>query len=431
MFDAIVVGARCGGAPTAMLLARGGYRVLLVDRATFPSDTVSTHFIWPPGVACLKRWGLLERVLATNCPIIRTIGLDLGEFQLTGNPPPIDGVAEMCAPQRTLLDKLLLDAAAEAGAEVREGFTIAGLTSSDGRVTGIRGHAKGGREIAEQARIVIGADGRNSLVARAAGAEEYNVRPILTCVCYAYWRDVAPHIPAIHPLPRRVVISFPSNDGLTVTGVIFPRDQPTTVRSSLERHLLESLGQVANLAEPFRGGARVERIRGMGDLPNFFRKPYGDGWALVGDAGYHKDPILGKAFPTRSVPRNGWRRRCMPDFPMPDRSARHWRNISAFATATLGRCTISAAIWQASKPRHPRCRPCTGCCAATPSSATAISGHWRARCQSLTTMHGRICSGSRPAPPREDKTPTAMRCLDAPPTRSLRLRDDDRIAVIV
>jgi flavin-dependent dehydrogenase len=294
MFDAIVVGARCGGAPTAMLLARGGYRVLLVDRATFPSDTVSTHFIWPPGVACLKRWGLLERVLATNCPIIRTIGLDLGEFQLTGNPPPIDGVAEMCAPRRTLLDKLLLDAAAEAGAEVREGFTVAGLTSSDGRVTGIRGHAKGGREIAEQARIVIGADGRNSLVARAAGAEEYNVRPILTCVCYAYWRDVAPHIPAIHPLPRRVVISFPSNDRLTVTGVIFPRDQLTTVRSSLERHLLESLGQVANLAEPFRGGARVERIRGMGDLPNFFRKPYGDGWALVGDAGYHKDPILGQ-----------------------------------------------------------------------------------------------------------------------------------------
>ena len=294
MFDAIVVGARCGGSPTAMLLARGGYRVLLVDRATFPSDIVSTHFIWPPGVACLKRWGLLERVLATNCPIIRTIGLDLGEFQLTGNPPPIDGVAEMCAPRRTLLDKLLLDAAAEAGTEVREGFTVAGLTSSGGRVTGIRGHAKGGREIAEQARIVIGADGRNSLVARAAGAEEYNVRPILTCVCYAYWRDVAPHIPAIHPLPRRVVINFPSNDGLTVTGVIFPRDELTTVRSSLERHLLESLGQVANLAEPFRGGARVERIRGMGDLPNFFRKPYGDGWALVGDAGYHKDPILGQ-----------------------------------------------------------------------------------------------------------------------------------------
>jgi len=98
MFDAIVVGARCAGSPTAMLLARQGYRVLLVDRATFPSDTISTHFIWPPGVACLKRWGLLERVLATDCPVIRTIGLDLGEFQLIGDPPPFDGVGEMCAP---------------------------------------------------------------------------------------------------------------------------------------------------------------------------------------------------------------------------------------------------------------------------------------------------------------------------------------------
>jgi 2-polyprenyl-6-methoxyphenol hydroxylase-like FAD-dependent oxidoreductase len=111
MFDAIVVGARCAGSPTAMLLARRGYRVLLLDRAAFPSDTVSTHFIWPPGVACLKRWGLLERVLATNCPVIRTIGLDLGEFQLSGDLPPFDGVSEMCAPRRTVLDRLLLDAA--------------------------------------------------------------------------------------------------------------------------------------------------------------------------------------------------------------------------------------------------------------------------------------------------------------------------------
>ena len=294
MFDAIVVGARCGGSPTAILLARHGYRVLLVDRARFPSDTVSTHFIWPPGVACLKRWGLLERVLATNCPVIRTIGLDLGEFQLTGGPPPIDGVAEMRAPRRTVLDKLLLDAAANAGVEIREEFTVTGLTSSAGRVTGIRGRSKGGAAVAEPARIVIGADGRNSVVAKTAGAEEYNVRPVLTCVCYAYWRSVVPHVPAILPLPRRVAISFPTNDGLTVTPVVFPRDELKTVRASLERHLLEALGQVAGLAEPFRGGTRVERIRGMGDLPNFFRKPYGDGWALVGDAGYHKDPILGQ-----------------------------------------------------------------------------------------------------------------------------------------
>jgi flavin-dependent dehydrogenase len=292
MFDAIVVGARCAGSPTAMLLARQGHRVLLLDRAAFPSDTVSTHFIWPPGVACLRRWGLLERVLATNCPVIRTIGLDLGEFQLTGDPPPFDGAGEMCAPRRIVLDKLLLDAAAEAGAEFREGFTVTDLTSSADRVTGVRGRSGGGAEVAEQARIVIGADGRNSLVAKAVGTTEYNARPVLTCVLYAYWRDVTPHLPAIHPRPRRVLVSFPTNDGLTITPAIFPRDELPMVRTSLNRHLLDALGLVSDFAEPFRHGARVERIRGMGDLPNFFRKPYGDGWALVGDAGYHKDPIL-------------------------------------------------------------------------------------------------------------------------------------------
>jgi flavin-dependent dehydrogenase len=139
---------------------------------------------------------------------------------------------------------------------------------------------------------VIGADGRNSLVAKAVGAAEYNARPVLTCACYVYWRDVTPHVPATHPCARRVVISFPTNDGLTVTPAVFPGDEIPAVRASLERHLSDALGLVGDFAEPFRYGARVEGIRAMGDLPNFLRKPYGDGWPLVGDAGYHKDPIL-------------------------------------------------------------------------------------------------------------------------------------------
>jgi flavin-dependent dehydrogenase len=139
---------------------------------------------------------------------------------------------------------------------------------------------------------VIGADGRNSLVAKAVGAAQYNTRPVLTCICYAYWRDVTPHVPAIHPRSRRVVISFPTNDGLTITPAIFSRNELPAVRTSLERHLLDALGLVGDFAEPFHRDARVERIRATGDLPNFFRQPYGDGWALVGDAGYHKDPVL-------------------------------------------------------------------------------------------------------------------------------------------
>ena len=114
MYDAIVVGARCAGSPTAMQLARKGYRVLLVDRATFPSDTPTAHFVIPPGVARLKRWGLLDRVRDTNCPPISRWHLDLGPFTLSGSPEPIDGVAEAYAPRRTVLDKLLVGAASAA-----------------------------------------------------------------------------------------------------------------------------------------------------------------------------------------------------------------------------------------------------------------------------------------------------------------------------
>ena len=140
-YDAIVVGARCAGSPTAMLLARKGYRVLVVDRATFPSDTVSTHLLHPPGVAALRRWGLLDRLVATGCPPIDTYAFDFGPFTLAG-APGTDEAPVAYGPRRTVLDKLLVDAAAEAGAEVREGFTVEEILVEDGRVTGIRGHGR-------------------------------------------------------------------------------------------------------------------------------------------------------------------------------------------------------------------------------------------------------------------------------------------------
>lgn len=292
MFDAIIVGARCGGSPTAMLLARQGYRVLLVDRATFPSDTLSTHWIWPPGTACLKRWGLLDRLLSANSPFFHRMGLDLGELRFAGDLPPIGGVAEVCTPRRTLLDKLLLDAAAEAGAEVREGFTVSALTYSGDKVTGIRGHGKAGAEASEEARLVIGADGRNSLVANAVGAAAYNVKPTLTCCYYAYWSDVPPHLPGIHLRPGLTIPSFPTNDGLTITPVVAPRDEFDAARRDPDRHVRDSLALIDDFADIFSQAKRVEPVRGTGTLPNFFRQPYGDGWALVGDAGFHKDPIL-------------------------------------------------------------------------------------------------------------------------------------------
>ena len=137
-YDVIVVGARCAGSPTAMLLARKGYKVLVVDRATFPSDTVSTHLVHPPGLDALQRWGLLERVRATGCPAIPAYMFDMGDFSITGTPG-LPHQPSSYGPRRTVLDKILVDAAAEAGAEVREGFAVEDILTEEGQVTGIRG----------------------------------------------------------------------------------------------------------------------------------------------------------------------------------------------------------------------------------------------------------------------------------------------------
>src|SRR4051812_10576510 len=168
-YDVIVIGARAAGSPVAMLLARRGYDVLLVDRAHFPSDTLSTHVIHAPGVAALQRWGLLDRVTATGCPPLTGYRFDFGAFNISGTTKPVDGVDVAYAPRRTVLDTILVDAAREAGVEVREGYNVDEVVVEDGTVVGIR---SGDRE--DRARIVIGADGRNSRVAGTVGAEEYD-----------------------------------------------------------------------------------------------------------------------------------------------------------------------------------------------------------------------------------------------------------------
>ena len=168
-YDAIVVGARCAGSPTAMLLARKGYSVLLVDRATFPSDTISTHLVHPPGVASLRRWGLLDRITATGCPPIHTYAFDFGAFTLAVRPA-IGDAPVAYGPRRTVLDKLLVDAASRPAPRSARGSASTKSSSTDGRVSGIRGRGRDGRTVTEHARVVVGADGRHSLVARAAQA---------------------------------------------------------------------------------------------------------------------------------------------------------------------------------------------------------------------------------------------------------------------
>ncbi len=298
MYDVIVVGARVAGSPTAMLLAREGYRVLLLDRASFPSETLSTHMITVAGCAQLRRWGLLDQIDATGCPPVTRIELDVsfdlfGAFTLVGFPPPVDdGFAAIYAPKRTLLDKLLVDAAVTAGAELRENFTVKEILMDGDRVTGIRGQTPDGKMVTEKARLVVGADGMRSIVAQTVEAPKYAMRPPGTCGYYTYWDNCPVEALEFYTRPDRTIVAFPTNDNQAAIFVEWTNREFPTFKADLENNFLATLDTIApDLGSRAHGGKRAHRFMGTADLPNFFRKPYGSGWALVGDAGCHKDPI--------------------------------------------------------------------------------------------------------------------------------------------
>ncbi len=290
-YDAIVVGARCAGSPTAMLLARKGYKVLVVDRARFPSDTVSTHLLHPPGVAALRRWGLLDRLTATGCPAIDTYAFDFGPFTISGSPGT-EGAPVAYGPRRTVLDSLLVDAASQAGAEVREGFTVEEVViDDDGCVTGIRGHSSDGQTVTEHAKVVIGADGRHSLVARAVGPEQYHQKPQLLCGYYTYWSGLPMHGRfETYIRPDRGFAAWPTNDDLTLVIGGWPFAEFEANKRDIEGNYLKMLEMAPPFAERVHAATREARFVGTA-VPNYFRKPFGRGWALVGDAGYNKDFI--------------------------------------------------------------------------------------------------------------------------------------------
>jgi len=290
-FDAIVVGARVAGAPTAMLLARKGYRVLLVDRATFPSDTMSTHLIHAPGVAFLHRWGLVDRVADTGCPPVTAYRLDLGPFAIAGAPRGVEAVPHAFAPRRLLLDSILVDAATEAGADVRQGVSVDGLVVEDGVVRGIRAHDRSGAPFEERAHVVIGADGVHSSVARWIDAPMTHEVPALEALYYAYWSG----FPAdgefqLYTRDRRGFGVIPTNDDLTVVVVTWPVDEFEANRNDLLGNYLRAFDADPSLAERARAGRRETRLVGA-KMHNFYRRSHGPGWALIGDAGYHKDAV--------------------------------------------------------------------------------------------------------------------------------------------
>ncbi|MFD7707006.1 FAD-dependent oxidoreductase [Streptomyces sp. NPDC059786] len=295
LFDAIVVGARCAGAPTAMLLARAGHRVLLLDRGTFPSDTLSTHLIHQPGVAALARWGLLDAVRATGCPPLDRVVYQVADVRLEGSARGVDGQRAAYAPRRHVLDTLLVEAAAaEPNVEFRDHALVTGLLrDGTGRVVGVEGR-HGEHAFTAHARLVIGADGMRSAVARLAGAPYTREDPRLTCAYYTYWQDV----PATMELYEKAdgwVAAVATNDDATLVLAYFPQARFEEVRVDARHAYLEQIRTTApGLYERLDGDRRSERLRGTGDQQNFFRRATGPGWALVGDAGHHKDSITAR-----------------------------------------------------------------------------------------------------------------------------------------
>lgn len=295
-FDVVVVGARCAGSPTAMRLANMGHKVLLLDRADFPSGTHSTHYIHQAGIIQLAEWGLLDEIRSCGAPEIKRMEYRNEGMNLYGWADPVAGIGSIYNPRRVVLDEILVKAAVAAGVELITGFTVTGLLpSEDGGVGGVEGTFTDGTTKSFTARMVVGADGTYSAVARLVGAEKYNVRP---AAGFTYWNyfhgldwEMSQHKTGMN---RRWYGAWPTNDGTSVA-VILTNDQHDEFRKDPEENFLKIIEEI----EPEKGkqirevGVPEGRMHRMKYAENFYRESSGHGWALVGDAGYHKDPITG------------------------------------------------------------------------------------------------------------------------------------------
>jgi flavin-dependent dehydrogenase len=290
MYDVIVVGARCAGSPLALLLARQGARVLLVDRTTFPSDTMNGHYITAAGVRRLGQWGVLERVLDSAGARVRQHRYHFGPTSIVGNLRWPDGEPAFgLAPRRKRLDALLVDAAVEAGVELREGFSVDDVVWDGERVVGIRGAG-----VEERAALVVGADGFRSRIASAVGATEYEALPPRTCVYFSHFVDWSEPALTVYDPPNGYSLTFPTDNDQMCVAVGWPLDAFPRVRADIETEFMAVVDSVPRLGERVRAARRVEPFRGTAALPFFLRTPCGPGWALVGDAACRVDPITGQ-----------------------------------------------------------------------------------------------------------------------------------------
>jgi flavin-dependent dehydrogenase len=297
VYDVIVVGARCAGAATARLLASAGLDVLVLDRVALPSDTLSTHGLARGGVVQLARWGLLEKVLESGAPAVREVTFHLGGTSLTKTVKERAGVDLLVAPRRFVLDDLLLTAAREAGAEVRLGAAVTGVAREDGRVVGVVARVRGGVDRVFRARHVVGADGMRSTMASLVGARRVASFAADVSLYYAYvghtdWRGFEFHL-----APESFAGAFPTHGGEACVWLSRPTQHLEPVRRAgggrTEAWAAMLQAVAPELGRRVRSGHLGSPVRGCLAPPNHVRQAFGPGWSLVGDAGYHRDPITG------------------------------------------------------------------------------------------------------------------------------------------
>jgi flavin-dependent dehydrogenase len=291
-YDVIVIGARVAGASTAMLLARQGHRVLLVDRAALPSDAVSTHAILRTGVLQLTRWGLLDEVVARGTPPIRDITLGFGPDRIPFQVREEHGIGELYAPRRHVLDAILLEAAVESGVEFIGGTPMTDVVRApQGRVAGVM-LGRIGQPSQVTARFVIGADGVRSKTAALVEATTYESHDPTNAVHYAYFRGLENLGFWFQFTPGVNAGIIPTNDGETCVFVGRPSRLLSQWKADPDVEFRRLLGVAGrDLAERVSDAYRMSPYRGTTGLPGFIRRPWGPGWALVGDAGHTKDPI--------------------------------------------------------------------------------------------------------------------------------------------
>jgi 2-polyprenyl-6-methoxyphenol hydroxylase-like FAD-dependent oxidoreductase len=288
-WDVVVVGGRAAGAATAMLLARRGLRVVIVERGRYGADTLSTHALMRAGVLQLSRWGLLDRVVAAGTPPIRRATFAYGDERLTIPIKPSPGVDALYAPRRTVLDPILVDAAIAAGADYHDGMSVDDVRRDrDGRVTGVVGRT-GGRRIELAGRIVIGADGMRSTIAKVVGARIERAGRGASSVVYGYWPDLGDDSYEWIFRPGAAAGVIPTNDGRACVFAAAPprrigRGGPDVLHDVLTMADPDLAARLAAAGPPI--GTRT-----FGGRPGFVRRAWGPGWALVGDAGYWKDPL--------------------------------------------------------------------------------------------------------------------------------------------